>query len=248
MIQTVENLAHVLEIQRTEKREINKEINYRKEPMTSTSSSLSSTNAPSLQVTQEAGAGGKGDRKANLADLKAGSAPNLQDASTNFSTNTDPLTAQESSGVGNVEAVKIQRQTVVSLAETATGTFEFRSTGQTVSDGTQTALNLASEQGGQIRVMTVHANDPGGQGAVSALNPVTLAISSAGGTQASQVLSAGSEVVDNSTGDGVTVTVDNTDGTKYTYYPAVQSADSNGPGMYRHFLWIYIRGGEGFYK
>lgn len=199
--------------------------------MTSVNLSFSNTNTPSLQIIQ-AGTGGKEDRKANLPDLKAGSAQNFEDANTNFSTGSDSLSSQEGSRLGNVEAGKIQQQQIVSSLEgSATGAFQYRTTGQTVSDGTQTTLTLASDQGGQIRVMTVHSTDPGGQGTVNALNPVTLAISSAGGTQASQVLSAGSDVVDNNTGEGVTVTVDNTDGTKYTYYPAVQSADSNGPGM-----------------
>lgn len=210
--------------------------------MTSTNSSFSNTNTPSLQTIQ-AGAEGKGYRKANLADLKAGSTPNLEVANTNFSTSNEPLNSQEPSGVGNVDSAKIQQQqTAASLAGLATGTFQYRTTGQSVSDGTQTTLTLASDQGGQIRVMTVHSTDPGGQGTVSALNPVTLAISSAGGTQASQVFSAGSDVVDSNSGDAVTVTVDNTDGTKYTYYPAVQSADTNEPGIQSLYPYCKING------
>ena len=200
--------------------------------MTSSSSPIPNTNTPSLQITPEARTKGREDSKVSLAKLKPASAPNLQNTNRNFSSGTESLASQENNGNDSVDAAhKVERQTIASLAGTATGTFQFRTTGQTVSDGPQTTLNLASDQGGQIRVMTVHSNDPGGQGAVSSLNPVTLAISSAGGTQASQVLSAGSEVVDNNSGEAVTVTVDNTDGTKYTYYPAVQSADSNGPGM-----------------
>ena len=196
--------------------------------MTSPNSPLPNINTPSLRIIQRAGTEGKEDSRVNLADLKPASTTNLKNTSSKLSSGTESLA---NNGVVSVDATgKIQRQTIASLAGTATGTFQFRTTGQTVSDGTQTTLNLASDQGGQIRVMTVHSNDPGGQGAVSALNPVTLAISSAGGTQASQVLSAGSDVVENNTGDAVTVTVDNTDGTKYTYYPAVQTTDSNGPG------------------
>ena len=210
--------------------------------MTSTNSPLPNTNTPSLQILQLEGAEGKEDSKVNLANLKPASSTRLQNRSGNFSSGTESLATPENNAVVKVEvaSAKIQRNTIASLAGTTAGTFQFRNTGQTVSDGTQTALNLASDQGGQIRVMTVHSTDPGGQGAVSALNPVTLAISSGGATQACQALSTGSEVVDNSTGDAVTVTVDNTDGTKYTYYPAVQSADSNGSGMYtalRHFFY-----------
>ncbi|XP_065055745.1 upstream stimulatory factor 2-like [Rhopilema esculentum] len=194
--------------------------------MTSTTSSLSQSNTPSLQIIQ-GGVTVKGERRANLSDLKVGTI----DASTNFSAGGGSFGTQEESTIGNVDGNKIQRQATVSLGPTAGGSFQYRGSSQTVSDNSQTTLNLANESAAQLRVMTVHSADPGGQGAVSALNPVTLAISSAAGTQASQVPPV-SEVVDNSAAGAVAVTVDNADGTKYTYYPAVQNTDSAAPGQF----------------
>ena len=196
--------------------------------MTSTTSSFSQSNTPSLQIIQ-GGVTVKGERKANLSDLKVGTI----DASTNFSAGGGSFGTQEESTIGNVDGDKIQRQAAVSLGPAAGGSFQYRGSPQTVSETSQTTLNLANESAAQLRVMTVHSGDPGGQGAVSALNPVTLAISSAAGTQASQVPPA-SEVVDNSAAGAVAVTVDNADGTKYTYYPAVQNTDSAAPGTNRY--------------
>ena len=201
--------------------------------MTSASPSLSQQpSTPSLQIirrgpTQEEG-------KASINDLSVGVATNTDNANTNFATNSANLEGQEGNQINNVDGgEKIARQTVASFGGTTPGSFQFRSASQPTSDGTQqTTLNLANDPSGHIRVMTVHSNDPGGQGTVSGLSAAAaLAISSAVTTQASQVMPT-SDVVENNGGNTVAVTVDNADGTKYTYYPAVQTADaSSGAGI-----------------
>ena len=201
--------------------------------MTSASPSLSQQpSTPSLQIirrgpTQEEG-------KASINDLGVGVATNTDSANTNFATNSANLEGQEGNQISNVDGgEKITRQTVASFGGTTPGSFQFRSASQPTSDGTQqTTLNLANDPSGHIRVMTVHSNDPGGQGTVSGLSAAAaLAISSAVTTQASQVMPT-SDVVENNGGNTVAVTVDNADGTKYTYYPAVQTADaSSGAGI-----------------
>ncbi len=197
-------------------------------PMTSTATTISQTTTPSLHLLREAiDSGGKG--AANL-DLNK-----VVDNKTNTNFQTDNSLPTQVS-VSDVEDLKIQRQS--DFAGSATGNFQYPGSSQNT-DGSQ-ALNLASEQNNQLRVMTVHSNDPTGQGSVSGLSTTSFAMSSTGGTsqvvtQVQNVLSSTEVVnVDSSGQVPASVTVENNaEGTKYTYYPAVQTADtSNGAGIF----------------
>ncbi len=196
-------------------------------PMTNTATSISQ----SLQLLTEPRpieSAGKGSSNLDLAKAA--------DQSSSNSTFSSNEINQETS---EIEDLKRQAQATEFGASTA-GNFQYSATSQN-SNAAQTAINLASDHQNQLRVMTVHSNDPG-QSTVSALSGANFTISSAGATQVTQVQNVLSSAEVVSVDNNGQVQESNADGTKYTYYPAaVQATDaSQGAGIESC---IHIRGG-----
>eukprot|EP00794_Sanderia_malayensis_P011332 gene11332-12517_t len=196
--------------------------------MTSTTTSIAQqSNTPSLHILSSSGEAetiqstSVTSGKENSTNVRKTS---FEKVNTNFS-GVHTANLVNPLAVNDVENIKIERQAGRSFTDPSN--FQYgcvSSTDHQQRSSDSTELNIANNQNNQVRVMTVHSNDQ-----VTNLNATSFAMSTATATQVTQVLSSNDVVnVDNGTQVPASVTMEsNAEGTKYTYYPAVQTADTS---------------------